>query len=170
MFDQELNFDRHLRGVVSGISRRIRNFRMLLDVNIGASVLLRCFQCFLRINHDYFLSSFVSCHLQHLKCQALSVARFCLDQSFLQLFHRRCFSGMCIFYKQFIATWLSVWLVGCLPACRRIWILRVTVTAHPYEIYEVNWYTNILKVSQHKIFSTCSRPYVECFLLSYIWF
>ena len=101
-FDSKLTFEDHVCGIVSSVSRIIGILKVVKHIFVDTSVLLRCYFAFVLPILEYcspVYGSAAECHLQLLKRQVYSVARFCPDQSFLSLCHRRRVAGLSILYK-----------------------------------------------------------------------
>ena len=98
-FDSRLNFEDHVRGIVSRISESISILRLVKRVFVDTSVLLRCYNSFTLSILEYcspVWGSAVECHLQLLVRQVYSVVRLCPDQTFLSLCHRRHVIAQCM--------------------------------------------------------------------------
>ena len=97
-----LTFEDHVHGIVSRISQRIGILMLVKRVFVDTSVLLRCSYVLIIPILEYYppvWGSSAECHLQLLERQVYSVARFCPDQTFLSLCHRRHVAALCILYK-----------------------------------------------------------------------
>ena len=96
-FDRRLNFDDHVRGIVSRVSQRIGISRLVNRVFVGTSVLFRCYYAFVLPILEYssrVWGSAAECHPQLLERQVYSVARLCPDQAFLLLLDCLCCSRL----------------------------------------------------------------------------
>ena len=93
MYGSKLNFEYHVRGIVSRISQRIVILWLgNVYVFVDTSLLFCCYYEFvLQIHGDCFPAWEVvaESHLQFLERQVYTVARFYPDQRFLSLCHRR---------------------------------------------------------------------------------
>ena len=101
-FDSKPTFEDHVRGIVSRVSQRIGILRLVKHIFVDTSVLLRCYFAFVLRILEYcspLWESAAECHLLLLGRQVYLVARLCLDQSFLSLYHRRRVAGLGMLYK-----------------------------------------------------------------------
>ena len=76
--------------------------RLVKGVFMDTSVLLRCYYAFVLQILEYcspVWGSGAECHLQLLQRQVYSVARLCIDQTFLSLCHRRYVAALCMLDK-----------------------------------------------------------------------
>ena len=95
-----LTFEDHVRSIVSVFQKLV--FRLVKPVIVAISVLLRCCYAFVLPVLEYcspVWESAAECHLQHVERQVYSVARHCIDQTFLLLCHRRHVAALCMLYK-----------------------------------------------------------------------
>ena len=101
-FDSKLTSKDHVRGIVFCASQRIGILRLVKRVFVYTSVLLRCHYVFVLQILEYcsqVWGSAAECHLQVLERQVYSVARLCIDQTFLSLCHRRHVAALYMMYK-----------------------------------------------------------------------
>ena len=97
-FDGRVTFEDNVLGIVSRVSQRIGILRLVKRVFVETSVLLCCYYGFVLPILEYcspVWGSAAECHLQLLERQVYSVARLCLDQTFLSLCHRRHVAALC---------------------------------------------------------------------------
>ena len=100
-FHSKISFEDYVRGMVSRVSQRICNLRLVKRIFVDTSVLLRCYYALVLPILAYcspVCGSASECHLQLLERQVCSVARLCHDQSFLSFCQRRYVAGLCMLY------------------------------------------------------------------------
>ena len=100
-------------------------------------MLLCCYYAFVLTILQYCFpvwGSAAECHLQFLECQVYTVARHCLDHTFLSLCHRRhVVVELCLLYKVNLNS--NHCLFSELPSASvRVRHIRATAAAHPLEL------------------------------------
>ena len=101
-FDRKLNFEDHVRGIVSRVSQRIGILMLVKRIFVDTSVLLRWYFAFVLPILEYCSPMWVSaaeCFLRLLERQVYSVARLCPDQCFLSLCYRGRVARLSMLYK-----------------------------------------------------------------------
>ena len=134
-FDSRLTFRDHVRGIANSVSQRISILRLVKRLLVDTSVLLRCYYAFVLPILEYcspVWRSAAECHLQLLKRQVYSVARLCLDHTFLSWCHRHRVAALCMLYK--VNSNSNHCLFGELPSASvRVQHTRAAAAAHPLE-------------------------------------